>query len=71
MDAAEMAFAVAQANREKMALQEILAHVLSAHGKPVYINKESLAGGTFEGKRIDIQEDVQAEQFVISLVDND
>jgi len=61
---------LAHAHREKMALQEMLAHVLNQVGKPVYINKEDLAGGKFEGKRIDIEDDMKAEQFVISLVDD-
>jgi len=60
----------ARVRRELMAVQEMLAHVLSQIGKPVYINKEDLKGGKFAGKRIDIQDDVQADQFVISLVDN-
>jgi hypothetical protein len=71
MNEQELQQQLAMAYRENMALQEMLAHVLSIHGKPVYINKEDLAGGKFEGKRIDIRDDVQAERFVISLVDDD
>lgn len=67
----EGSYALAQAHRENMALQEMLAHVLAAHGKPVCVNKEELVGGKFEGKRINIEDDVQAEQFVISLVDDE
>lgn len=63
--------ALADARRENMAIQEMLAHVLAAHGKPVVINKEDLVGGKFEGKRIDIQDDIKSEQFIVSLVDND
>lgn len=55
--------------RENMAMQEMLAHVLAVHGKPVVINKEQLVGGTFEGKRINIEDDIKSEQFIISLVD--
>lgn len=62
--------ALARAHRENMALQEMLAHVLAAHGKPIVINKEDLTGGKFDGKRIDIEDDIKADQFIVSLVDN-
>jgi len=55
------------ARRENMAIQEMLAYVLKAHGEPVAINKEELTGGTFDGYYIDIQDDIAKEQFVISL----
>lgn len=67
----EVQHQLAMAYRENMAIQEMLAHVLAAHGKPVYINKEDLTGGKFEGKRIDIRDDMASEQFIISLVDDD
>lgn len=58
------------ARRENMALQEMLAHAIVALGQPLRINQEDLMSGKFEGKRIDVSEDVKKEQFVISLAAN-
>lgn len=52
-----------------MALQEMLAHVLSQVGETVYINKEDMQGGKFEGKRINIELNTEADRFELSLVD--
>lgn len=57
------------ARRENMALQEMLAHVLSQIGETVYINKEDMQGGKFEGKRINIELNNDAERFELSLTD--
>lgn len=57
------------ARRENMALQEMLAHVLSQVGETVYINKEDMQGGKFEGKRINIELNAAADRFELSLVD--
>lgn len=57
------------ARRENMALQEMLAHVLSQVGETVYINKEDMQGGKFAGKRINIELNSQADRFELSLVD--
>lgn len=57
------------ARRENMALQEMLAHVLSQVGETVYINKEDMQGGKFEGKRINIELNAEADRFELSLVD--
>lgn len=58
------------ARRENMALQEMLAHAVVALGKPLRINHEDMVSGKFEGKRINIAEDLEKEQFVISLVED-
>lgn len=58
-----------RAQRELMAMQQILAYVLDAYGKPVAISKDDLVGGKYAGKRIDISAQEGTNDFIVSLVD--
>jgi hypothetical protein len=60
---------VEELEREKRGLQEMLFFVLQAVGEPVAVNKEDLHRGAQTDKMINIQDNMQTEQFVFSIVE--
>lgn len=59
---------IAELERELMGTQEMLAFVLAAVGEPVEVSKELLDSGLPENATIAVDDDVQRELFVFSLV---
>jgi hypothetical protein len=54
--------------REARGYQEMLAQVLQSVGEPVVVNKEQMQRGMPNGTQISVDDDIQREQFVFSLV---
>lgn len=57
-----------QLKRELLGVQEMLAFVLQEVGEPIVVTKETLAKGLPSDVQIAVDDDVQSEAFIFSLV---